>query len=304
MYSGLIVFIQLVCDVASSSGSVLSKEAPGESFGEVGFNGVLLSKKEDLQISLENIAPEYYEAIGAGGVPTGFHEWIKRVSVLLEDPGFEGILLTALPEIIESVSMRLSSELRRRSNVLYAPFHVLMRLLRVTPSSGKWEPRKAEFAAKFALHDLRLSILTHKSTETAVNYYLWYEGIGDYIEIFNGDVYKNKLGGAVDILEQYWLPLAVREPGEELMRTWGDDDDVFYPQELKRVEDYITFGLEQQNGPNKIIEDFFKLVRTTSISDEMNKDSKVILSQISNQLSPITNYFSYNDFNSVEIFSI
>lgn len=243
------------------------------------YSRQILSRRDNILKTLVGIAPKYYEAIGARGVPSGFSQCLRQGASLFYNPRFAVVLIKSVPEIIEVISTRLSSELRRPSNVLFGPFHILIQLFRVTPESGKWSSPTETAGARMALHDLMMSIPVHTRTETASNYFLWFLGIGDYIKELNGDVYSNKEDGAVDFLEQYWIPRFVRDPGDGLVRTWGDDQDSYYPQNLREIEDFISIGRTEERWTARTIGavgDFFNLVRSSSgyIGNAFNKASK------------------------------
>jgi hypothetical protein len=238
------------CAVSNESGS---SELRGLEALSNTFSQEVLSIRDEILDKLEEIAPEYYKVIGASDVPAGFREFIKQGSGLWQQSKFGPLLSRLIPEIVDAVTMRLNSELRRPSNVLYAPWHILMQLLRGSQDSQRRGVSVPARLVMLGLKDISLSVLAHRTTEAATNYYLFFMGLSDYVGI----------DGAVDILEQYWLPRIVKGSGEGTVRNWGDDQDSYYPKDLKRIEDFIALGIDAGNGVEPVTE-FLNLIRSSS----------------------------------------
>lgn len=186
------------------------------------------------------LAPAYYRMLGLDDVPEGLLNQIEVGFTLSRSEMWSQRLEQLALIIFQSVERRLNSSKAKRSTVLHAPFHMLMRFLRLR-SRIIGDSARNGFNRQLSLVtfvDFTNAIELFSKNRPAVGFYLHFMGISDYMAEIKPD--RNRFDSAVEFVEHYTISLYVNDKFIGRFRRWYDTRaESFYNPELLALENFV-----------------------------------------------------------------
>lgn len=221
------------------------------------------------------VAPAYYRMLGLDDVPKGLLNHIEVGFTLSRSEMWSHKLEKLALIILKSVERRLNSSKAKRSTVLHAPFHMLMRFLRLRSRMiGDSARNVFKRLSLVTFVDFTNTIEFFSKKRPTVGFYLHFMGISDYMAEIKPD--RNRFDSAVEFVEHYTIPLYVSDKFIGRFRRWYDTKaESFYNPELLALENFVIKKIptdpEQRKTAILTVKEYVELV------DRIWKEAKTLL---------------------------